>query len=61
MGHYDIARKNRTVLGCLQAVKSGTAAEVRLVDRETQGSFAKPGEQQKFMSHLMFTSRIEQL
>lgn len=48
MGHYDIVLKNRTVLGCLQAEKSVTAAEVRLIDRETQRSFEKPGEQQKF-------------
>lgn len=34
------------MLGCLQAEKSVTAAEVRLVDRETQCSYEKPREQQ---------------
>ena len=42
----DIVLKNRTMLGCLQAVKSVTAAEVRLTDKEEQGSNEKPKEEQ---------------
>ena len=34
------------MLGCLQAVKSVTAAEVRLTDKEAQGSNEKPEEEQ---------------
>ena len=43
---HDIVLKNRTMLGCLQAVKSVTAAEVRLTDKEGQGSNEKPEEEQ---------------
>jgi len=38
---HDIVLKNRTMLGCLQAV-----AEVRLTDKEAQGSNEKPEEEQ---------------
>ena len=44
--HHDIVLKNRTILGCLQAVKYVTAAEVRLTDKEAQGSNEKPEEEQ---------------
>ena len=43
---HDIVLKNRTMLGCLQAVKSVTAAEVRLTDKEAQGSNKKPEKEQ---------------
>ena len=43
---YDIVLKNRTMLGCLRAVQSVTAAEVRLTDKEAQGSNEKPEEEQ---------------
>ena len=43
---HDIVLKNCTMLGCLQAVKSLTAAEVRLTDKEAQGSNEKPEEEQ---------------
>ena len=43
---HDIVLKNRTMLGCLQAVKSVTAAEARLTDKEAQGSNEKPEEEQ---------------
>ena len=44
--NHDIVLKNRTMLGCLQAVKPVTAAEVRLTDKERQGSNEKPEEEQ---------------
>lgn len=44
--HHDIVLKNRTILGCLQAVKYVTAAEVRLTYKEAQGSNEKPEEEQ---------------
>ena len=43
---HDIVLKNRTMLGCLPAVKSTTAAEVQLTDKEAQGSNEKPEEEQ---------------
>ena len=43
---HDIVLKNRIMLGCLQAVKSITAAEVQLTDKEAQGSNEKPEEEQ---------------
>ena len=43
---HDIVLKDCTMLGCLQAVKSLTAAEVRLTDKEAQGSNEKPEEEQ---------------
>ena len=42
---HDIVLKNRTMLGCLQAVKSVTAAKVRLTDKEAQGGNEKPEEE----------------
>lgn len=43
---HDIVLKNRTMLRFLQAVKSITAAEVQLTDKEAQGSNEKPEEEQ---------------
>ena len=43
---HDIVLKNRTMLGCLQAVKSVTAADVRLTDKEGQGNNEQPEEEQ---------------
>lgn len=43
--NHDIELRNHTMLGCLQAVKSVTAAKVRLTDKEGQGT-----------SHLLFPS-----
>ena len=47
---YEIVLKNRTMMGCLQAVQSVTAAEVRLTDKEAQGSNEKPEEEQSHES-----------
>lgn len=43
---HNIVLKNRTMLGCLQGVKSVTAEEVRLTDTETHGKYEKPEEGQ---------------
>ena len=43
--NHDIVLKNRTMLGCLQSVKSVTAADVRLTDKEEQGSNEQPEEE----------------
>lgn len=41
---HNIVLKNRTMLGCLQAVTSVKAEEVRLTDTETHGDYERPEE-----------------
>ena len=43
---HNSVPKNRTMLGCLQAVKLVTAEEVRLTDTETRGNYESPEEEQ---------------